>query len=253
MHRMRRPAATPARTSRPSTNGSKSGVNAGPASPAGSSPTVATAPRLSCCGPAPCRQSRGCCRRSRCCTNAAPAAAIGRPTSAAWRSGLPAPTTTTTRTGCGARRSPCPPPGTSRSRSRARSAPIPPGATRPASPSCPSSGNKDSCRPVAHRRVSATERWSAACWPSGWHRSPRRPRRRGKRLATDRDIPLSEIGQLDAGSFRLFLTLLGEALAAQRHPDQPVERMTGDGSLAVRLVPLAAPYARGDRHRRRHL
>lgn len=61
-----------------------------------------------------------------------------------------------------------------------------------------------------------------------------------QRLATDRDTRLSELGQLDAGSFRLFLTLLGEALAAQRHPDAAVERMTGDGTLAVRLVPLAA-------------
>jgi uncharacterized protein (TIGR02677 family) len=61
-----------------------------------------------------------------------------------------------------------------------------------------------------------------------------------QRLATDRDTRLSELGPLDASSFRLFLALLGEALATQRHPDQPVERMTGDGTLLVQLVPLAA-------------
>jgi len=34
------------------------------------------------------------------------------------------------------------------------------------------------------------------------------------------------------------LALLGEALAAQTNPDEPVERQTGDGTLAIRLVPL---------------
>jgi uncharacterized protein (TIGR02677 family) len=61
-----------------------------------------------------------------------------------------------------------------------------------------------------------------------------------QRLATNRDTRLSELGRLDASSFRLFLTLLGEALATQTHPDEPVERMTGDGTLIVQLVPLAA-------------
>ena len=60
-----------------------------------------------------------------------------------------------------------------------------------------------------------------------------------QRLATHRDIRLSELGRLDSSSFRLFLTLLGEALASQTDPDQPVERLTGDGTLLVRLVPLA--------------
>ncbi len=36
----------------------------------------------------------------------------------------------------------------------------------------------------------------------------------------------------------MFLTLLGETLAAQTSPDEPVERQTGDGTLVVRLVPL---------------
>jgi len=57
-------------------------------------------------------------------------------------------------------------------------------------------------------------------------------------LARSRETRLSELGPLDAQTFRLFLTLLGEALAAQTNPDEPVERQTGDGTLAVRLVPL---------------
>jgi len=48
------------------------------------------------------------------------------------------------------------------------------------------------------------------------------------------------LGLLDASSFRLFLTLLGEALATQRHPEEPVERLTGDGTLMIQLTPLAA-------------
>jgi uncharacterized protein (TIGR02677 family) len=61
-----------------------------------------------------------------------------------------------------------------------------------------------------------------------------------QRLATNRDTRLSELGLLDASSFRLFLTLLGEALATQRHPEEPVERLTGDGTLMIQLTPLAA-------------
>lgn len=60
-----------------------------------------------------------------------------------------------------------------------------------------------------------------------------------QRLATNVDTRLSELGVLDASSFRLFLALLGEALATQRHPDEPVERLTGDGTLMVQLRPLA--------------
>jgi uncharacterized protein (TIGR02677 family) len=59
-----------------------------------------------------------------------------------------------------------------------------------------------------------------------------------RRLATNRESLLSELGRLDAPAFRLFLTLLGEALASQTDPDEPVERLTGDGTLIVRLVPL---------------
>jgi uncharacterized protein (TIGR02677 family) len=60
-----------------------------------------------------------------------------------------------------------------------------------------------------------------------------------RRLATGLRTRLSELGWLDAHAFRLFLSLLGEALAAQIHPDAPVERLTGDGTLAIRLEPLA--------------
>jgi uncharacterized protein (TIGR02677 family) len=59
-------------------------------------------------------------------------------------------------------------------------------------------------------------------------------------LATNRETRLSDLGRLDAPTFRLFLSLLGEALAAQTAADAPVERMTGDGSLVIRLVPLDA-------------
>lgn len=57
-------------------------------------------------------------------------------------------------------------------------------------------------------------------------------------LATNRETRLSEFGRLDTPAFRMFLTMLGEALAAQTNPDEPVERQTGDGTLVVRLVPL---------------
>lgn len=63
-------------------------------------------------------------------------------------------------------------------------------------------------------------------------------RRARARLATARATKLSELGDLDARAFGLFLALLGEALAAQRDPDASVERMTADGTLRVRLVPL---------------
>jgi uncharacterized protein (TIGR02677 family) len=57
-------------------------------------------------------------------------------------------------------------------------------------------------------------------------------------LATNRETRLSDLGRLDAPAFRMFLALLGEALAAQTSPDGPVERQTADGALAVRLIPL---------------
>ncbi len=60
------------------------------------------------------------------------------------------------------------------------------------------------------------------------------------RLATGRPIRLSELGELDSHAFALFLSLLGEALTEQTHPDAAVRRTTGDGLLDVQLLPLEA-------------
>ncbi len=60
------------------------------------------------------------------------------------------------------------------------------------------------------------------------------------RLATGRDLRLSDIGELDESTFRLFLSLLGEALAAADPAEQPIETITGDGSLSIEMVPLEA-------------
>ncbi len=61
-----------------------------------------------------------------------------------------------------------------------------------------------------------------------------------RRLARGRPVLLSELGPLDRHELRLLLTLLGEALAAQIQPDTCVERLSGDGTLRVRLEPLDA-------------
>lgn len=61
-----------------------------------------------------------------------------------------------------------------------------------------------------------------------------------RRLATNRPVRLSDLGDLDMHAFDLFLSLLGEALAEQAHPDQAVERQTGDGLLQIRMEPLDA-------------
>ena len=60
------------------------------------------------------------------------------------------------------------------------------------------------------------------------------------RLATGQATRLSELGELDAHAFGLFLALLGEALTEQAGPDASVERPTGDGLMHIRLQPLAA-------------
>ncbi|AMN45539.1 hypothetical protein ACG33_00160 [Steroidobacter denitrificans] len=60
-----------------------------------------------------------------------------------------------------------------------------------------------------------------------------------RRLATGHPLRLSEIGELNAREFALFLGLLGEALAEQQNPDQTVERYTGDGLLHIRLEPMS--------------
>jgi uncharacterized protein (TIGR02677 family) len=59
-------------------------------------------------------------------------------------------------------------------------------------------------------------------------------------LATGEFQRLSEVGHLDRHAFRLFLALLGEALASQTHPDRAVQRLSADGSMRLRLEPLEA-------------
>jgi uncharacterized protein (TIGR02677 family) len=59
-----------------------------------------------------------------------------------------------------------------------------------------------------------------------------------RRLATGQPARLSDLGELDAHAFGLFLGLLGEALSEQAGPDAAVERRTGDGLLDIKLVPL---------------
>ena len=59
-------------------------------------------------------------------------------------------------------------------------------------------------------------------------------------LATGSPVRLSQLGRLDPHAFRLFLSLLGEALAAQTSPEQSVSRLTADGLLRICLEPLAA-------------
>jgi uncharacterized protein (TIGR02677 family) len=60
------------------------------------------------------------------------------------------------------------------------------------------------------------------------------------RFAHGNPLRLSELGQLDPHAFRLFLSLLGEALTSQHSPEHSVERQTGDGLLRLHLQPLGA-------------
>ena len=57
-------------------------------------------------------------------------------------------------------------------------------------------------------------------------------------LATTHPIRLSDLGRLDENAFRLFLALLGDALAARVPGRRTVETTTSDGSLAIRLTAL---------------
>ncbi len=57
-----------------------------------------------------------------------------------------------------------------------------------------------------------------------------------RRLATGRRFRLSELGELDAVEFQLFLDLLGEALGDLVGPG-PAEATSSDGSLRVTLEP----------------
>jgi uncharacterized protein (TIGR02677 family) len=59
------------------------------------------------------------------------------------------------------------------------------------------------------------------------------------RLATGRPTRLGELGELDPDAFGLFLSLLGDALAARRPDRREVATTTVDGTLGVRLVALA--------------
>ncbi|MGH2861513.1 MAG: TIGR02677 family protein, partial [Solirubrobacteraceae bacterium] len=59
------------------------------------------------------------------------------------------------------------------------------------------------------------------------------------RLVTEHPVRLSQLGELDADAFSLFLALLGHALSARR-PDEPETRtVTGDGSLEILLNPIS--------------
>lgn len=61
-----------------------------------------------------------------------------------------------------------------------------------------------------------------------------------QRFATGTPMRLSQLGSLDGHAFRLFLSLLADALGEQAGPDQSVERPSGDGLLRIRLEPLGA-------------
>ncbi|MFW5692890.1 MAG: TIGR02677 family protein [Thermoguttaceae bacterium] len=58
-----------------------------------------------------------------------------------------------------------------------------------------------------------------------------------QRIATGRPVRLSELGELNPDEFRLFLHLLGEALARQTHPGETVEAQSADGALRIQLTP----------------
>lgn len=56
------------------------------------------------------------------------------------------------------------------------------------------------------------------------------------RLATRGTVRLSELGELDRDAFRLFLLLLGDALAGWRPDRQTVSATTNDGTMEIRLT-----------------
>ena len=58
-----------------------------------------------------------------------------------------------------------------------------------------------------------------------------------RRFGTGNRIRLSELEQLETGDFDVFLDLLGEAVSARVLPVEPVEILSGDGSLRVKLEP----------------
>ncbi len=60
-----------------------------------------------------------------------------------------------------------------------------------------------------------------------------------RHLATGETTTLSAIGELDEGSFRYFLQLLGEALAAAENTEAAIYTTTGDGAIEIEMRPLA--------------
>ncbi|MBY8965956.1 TIGR02677 family protein [Algiphilus sp. NNCM1] len=60
-----------------------------------------------------------------------------------------------------------------------------------------------------------------------------------KRLATGKPQRLSDIGPLSEAELKILLSVLGELLAEQRHPDHKVTRASTDGTLDLTLEPLA--------------
>ncbi len=56
-----------------------------------------------------------------------------------------------------------------------------------------------------------------------------------RRLLTAGPVLLSDLGELDPQAFRLFLALLGDALAARMPGDTEVKTVTSDGTLEIRL------------------
>lgn len=60
-----------------------------------------------------------------------------------------------------------------------------------------------------------------------------------RRLATGVPVRLSELAELDDPSFRLFLTLLGDALARSRPGEPSVETSSADGTLSIALTATA--------------
>jgi uncharacterized protein (TIGR02677 family) len=57
-------------------------------------------------------------------------------------------------------------------------------------------------------------------------------------LATAHPTRLRDLGKLDAGAFRLFLALLGDALAARVPGQRSVTTTTSDGTMEIRLTAL---------------
>jgi uncharacterized protein (TIGR02677 family) len=59
-----------------------------------------------------------------------------------------------------------------------------------------------------------------------------------RRLATAGPTRLSALGTLDSAAFRLFLALLGDALAARAPGIDEVRATTGDGTMEIRMRPV---------------